>query len=88
MIDTLRKNAKHMAKRDDVPGIANSLNFAADEIERLRARVLDQEEKHGLALMEVDRLRKIEADPRVRRALDGLGPATSEESSNGKPGDD
>ncbi len=36
MTEILRQNAAAMAERDDVPGIANSLNWAADEIERLR----------------------------------------------------
>ena len=35
MIETLRENAKAEAIQD-IPGIANSLNWAADEIERLR----------------------------------------------------
>lgn len=41
MIDTLRKNAAAMAERDDVAGIANSLNDAADEIEKLQAAVAE-----------------------------------------------
>lgn len=37
--EMLRKNAAAMAKRDDVDGIANSLNLAADRIEALEAEL-------------------------------------------------
>lgn len=36
LLEITRTNAKHMAKRDDVAGVANNLNACADEIERLR----------------------------------------------------